>query len=236
MSVLHYSMDDEQTALEVPGLTARLHAWRPALSRCAALVLALAVLPVIVGSCTQPEPEETSPATDYSSPIADDHLPMPVSDYSSPAAVGAAPSLDSLALDAEPEPIRGPRTEVVPADRVEKIRTISHGEAIVPGNYLVAGSTTIFDFHSDYSPPCLRIAPHLERLMAARGDLYLVIVDINRPAVSATKSVDWNSPVAMQYSIRSLPFFVIHDQDGDIALQGRPASQQLYDWINALED
>lgn len=161
---------------------------------------------------------------------------MPISDYSSPAAVGAAPSLEPLALDAEPEPVRGPRTEVVPADQVEKIRTISHGEAIVPGNYVVAGSTTIFAFHSDYSRRCLRIASHLKRLMAARGDLYLVIVDVNRPSVSEDKVIDWNSPVAMQYSIRSLPFFVIYNEDGDVALQGRPAAQQLYDWINALAD
>jgi len=160
---------------------------------------------------------------------------MPVSDYSSPAAVGAAPSLDALALDAEPEPVRGPRTEVLPADQVEKIRTISHGEAIVPGNYLVAGATTILQLHSDYSAPCVRIAPHLKRLMTARDDLYLVIVDINRPSVSERKEVDWNSPVGMQYEVRGLPYFLIYNAEGDITLQGRPAAQQLYDWINALE-
>ncbi len=226
--MLHYSMDDRETAPEVLVVTA--------LPRRAALIIVLAILPVIIGSCRQPEPEQTLPGSDYSSPIAGDHTPMPTSDYSSPAAVGGAPVVRPLALDAEPEPIRGPRTEVVPADEVEKIRTISHGEAIVPGNYLVAGSTTILQLHSDYSAPCVRIAPHLKRLMAARGDLYLVIVDINRPSVSEQKEVDWNSPVGMQYAVRGLPHFLIYNGEGDIVLQGRPAAQQLYDWINLLEE
>ncbi len=228
MSVLDYSADGRQTAPEVLVVTA--------LPRRAALIVVLAILPVIIGSCRQPEPEQTLPGSDYSSPVAADHVPMPTSDYSSPAAVGGMPVVPSLALDAEPEPIRGPRTETVPADQAERIRTVSHGEAIMPGNYLVAGSTTILKLHSDYSAPCVRIAPHLKRLMAARDDLYLVIVDINRPSVSAQKEVDWNSPVGMQYDVRGLPYFLIYNGEGDITLQGRPAAQQLYDWINALED
>ena len=227
--VSNYRIEESDTAREVPGLTAPF-----SLPRRIALMLIVIVLPVLVGSCSRSKPEETTVATDYSSPIASDHLPMPISDYSSPAAVGATPSLDLHNATPEPEPIRGPHTEPVPADQVEKIRTISHGEAIVPGNYLVAGSTTVFEFSSESSPPCQRITPALKRLFTARGDLYLAIVDINRSSV--TGMIDWNSPVGMQYSLHSLPFFIIYDGEGDLMLQGRPAAQQLYDWINALAD
>ena len=39
---------------------------------------------------------------------------------------------------------------------------ISQGKEVTLADYLVPGKTTIFDFYSEYCPPCRAIAPRLE--------------------------------------------------------------------------
>ena len=86
----------------------------------------------------------------------------------------------------------------------EKPARIAHGQEVNIADFAVPGKTTIFDFTSDFCPPCRRIAPLLDALHASRDDIVVVKVDINRPDV---KKIDWSSPVAKQYSIRSVPHF-----------------------------
>src|SRR5476649_268796 len=83
---------------------------------------------------------------------------------------------------------------------------IAMGEEVQLSDYLVPGKITIFDFTSQYCPPCRAIAPHVEKLHLTRDDIAVVSVDIDRPDVNV---IDWNSPVARQYDMHSIPHFKV---------------------------
>lgn len=108
---------------------------------------------------------------------------------------------------------------------------ISHGSEINLKDQLVAGKTTIFDFYSDYCPPCRELAPQLEKLHRARADLAVVKVDINRPG---TKGIDWRSPVARQYDLNSIPHLVIFGPDGRKLAEGDEAWAMVDRWLGQL--
>ena len=105
---------------------------------------------------------------------------------------------------------------------------ISKGQTINLADYLVPGKTTVFDFYSEYCPPCRRIAPELVRLHQTRDDIAVVKVDINRPAV---KGIDWQSPVARQFRLESIPHFKIFGPDGKLKAQGDPAYEMVLGWL-----
>ena len=112
-----------------------------------------------------------------------------------------------------------------PAPEPASAAPITHGEAVDIERHLVKGKTVIFDFYSDYCPPCRNVAPRLEKLDASRDDLVVIRVDINRPGV---QGIDWNSPVARQYGLRSIPHFVIYSPAGTQVAEGQEASAQVY--------
>jgi len=105
---------------------------------------------------------------------------------------------------------------------------VSHGQTITLADYLVPGKITVFDFYSEYCPPCMRIAPELEKLHARRADLVVVKVDINRPD---HKGIDWQSPVARQYDLHSIPHFKIFGPDGKLQVEGDDAYEKVLGWI-----
>jgi thiol-disulfide isomerase/thioredoxin len=102
---------------------------------------------------------------------------------------------------------------------------ISHGEPVDIERHLVKGKTVVFDFYSDYCGPCRQVGPRLEKLDARRDDLVVIRVDINRPGV---QGIDWNSTVARQYGLRSIPHFVVYSPDGKKVAEGQEASAQVY--------
>jgi len=92
----------------------------------------------------------------------------------------------------------------------------------------VRGKTTIFDFYSEFCPPCRKISPLLEELDKKRDDIVVVKIDINRPNV---RGIDWQSPVARQYGLQSIPHFVIFDPEGGKKAEGQDAYRQVMIWI-----
>lgn len=110
----------------------------------------------------------------------------------------------------------------------EDVRVVSHGQEIELTDYLVPGQTVIFDFFSEYCPPCMQIAPYMERLAEQRDDIVLVKVDINRPGV---QGIDWSSPVARQYNLRSIPHFKIFGPDGEMQAEGDQARMMIMQWL-----
>ena len=92
------------------------------------------------------------------------------------------------------------------------------------------GRTNIVDFFSKYCPPCMRISPLLEDLGKKRSDLQIVKVDINRPGVTG---IDWQSPLAKQFGLQSIPHFKIYDGSGKLVKEGDPAFQQIMVWLKA---
>jgi thiol-disulfide isomerase/thioredoxin len=105
---------------------------------------------------------------------------------------------------------------------------ISQGQTVNLADYLVPGKTMIFDFYSEYCPPCRAIAPELEKLHANRSDIAVVKVDINRPGV---KGIDWNSPVAKQYDLHSIPHFKVFGPDGQLKAEGDEAYEMVTGWF-----
>jgi len=106
---------------------------------------------------------------------------------------------------------------------------IAMGAEVAIADYMVAGKTMVFDFTSDYCPPCRVIAPKLDKLHAARADVAVVKVDINRPGV---KGIDWKSPVAVQYGMRSIPHFKVYGPDGKLVAEGKAAWPLVQKMLN----
>lgn len=109
---------------------------------------------------------------------------------------------------------------------------VSHGERVDLAALVVPGKTTVIDFTSQYCPPCRAYAEPLHKLHARRDDIAVVKVDINRPEA---KHIDWKSPVAAQYDLRSIPHFKVFGPDGKLIAEGNEARNLVNRWIAALK-
>ena len=109
------------------------------------------------------------------------------------------------------------------AVEAEKPIRIAQGQPVDLAEWAVEGKITVFDFMSDYCPPCVQIAPWLDRLHAEREDVVVVKIDVNRPDV---RGIDWQSPVLRQYGINSIPHFKIYGADG--------ARAKVIEWLQQL--
>jgi len=101
------------------------------------------------------------------------------------------------------------------------------GETLDLQSLRVKGKTTIIEFYSPFCPPCLRLAPLLAGLAEKRRDVVVKKMNINRPAV---QGIDWRSPLAQQYKIRTVPYFVIFSPRGK-GTEGPAASRQVENWL-----
>ena len=127
----------------------------------------------------------------------------------------------------------GSDTAATPASAdVDPIQVIGQGQEVDVTEHLVEGKTTVVDFYSDYCPPCKRIAPYLEKLHAKGGDVAVLKVDINRPG---QRGIDWGSPVARQYGLRSIPHFRIYDARGELLAEGQAAYQKLIGFLEEAQ-
>jgi len=87
-------------------------------------------------------------------------------------------------------------------------------------NRIVKGRTNIIDFYSEYSPLCKRIAPFLKKLDARREDIAVIRIDINRTGVGG---IDWDSPLAKQFRLKSIPYFIVISPWGKFICEGKEA-------------
>jgi thiol-disulfide isomerase/thioredoxin len=102
------------------------------------------------------------------------------------------------------------------------------GESLDINSLATKGKTTLIDVYSPFCPPCVRLAPLLEQLAAKRPDLAIKKVSINRPGV---QGIDWASPLAKQYQIRSVPHFMVFNPKGKLVAQGRDGFEQVKRWL-----
>jgi thiol-disulfide isomerase/thioredoxin len=118
------------------------------------------------------------------------------------------------------------------AEKPEKPLHVSKGTPVKLTDYLIPGKTIVFDFYSEYCGPCVQVAPALEKLHRTRDDIVVVKVDINRPGI---KGIDWRSPVAQQYGLRSIPHFKVYGPNGKLLAEDGPtaarARQMVMGWI-----
>ncbi len=102
------------------------------------------------------------------------------------------------------------------------------GEVLDLKPLLTVGKTNLIDFYSPFCPPCLQLAPIMEKLAERRPDLAIHKVNINRAEVTG---IDWRSPLAQQYKIRQVPYFMIFSPEGKLVAQGRAAVEQVGIWL-----
>jgi thiol-disulfide isomerase/thioredoxin len=107
-------------------------------------------------------------------------------------------------------------------------KQISFGEEVDLKKYLTKGKITIFDFYSDYCPPCRALRPYLETLHERRDDIAVVVVNIDRPGV---RQIDWSSPVAREFQLQSIPHLMIYNKDGELDSQGEEARSKVIAWL-----
>jgi thiol-disulfide isomerase/thioredoxin len=93
---------------------------------------------------------------------------------------------------------------------------------------IVMGETNIVDVYSDYCPPCVQMAPYLKKLDEMREDISVVKIDINRSGITG---IDWQSPVARQFKLRSIPHFIVVSPSGKIKFQGKKAYKFVLDQL-----
>lgn len=108
---------------------------------------------------------------------------------------------------------------------------VSYGAEISLTDYAIDGQIVVFDFMSDYCPPCQRIAPWMDRLHKERDDITVVKVDINRDGV---RGIDWGSPVVRQYRIQSVPHFKVMNAEGKVLAEGESAQVMIMEWLQEL--
>jgi thiol-disulfide isomerase/thioredoxin len=114
------------------------------------------------------------------------------------------------------------------AGTVADINPNNPGETLDIKSLLVKGKTTVIDFTSPFCPPCVRLAPLMAKLAKKRPDLAIKKVDINRKGVNG---IDWRSPLAQQYQIRQVPYFMIFNPQGQPVAQGRGATETVAGWL-----
>ena len=111
------------------------------------------------------------------------------------------------------------------------VQTIAHGQQVSLIDYLSPGRTTVFDFSSEFCPPCRALAPQLDKLHRAVKDIVVVKVNINRPGA---RGIDWKSPVAQQYDLHSIPHLKVFGADGKLKAEGKEAQTMVSQWIRQL--
>ena len=115
------------------------------------------------------------------------------------------------------------------AGAVQEANAGKGGQPIELNKLPVRGKITVVDFFSQYCPPCMRLAPLLEQLAQKRSDLAIKKVNIQRPEVSG--KIDWQSPLAQQLGLQSIPHFMIFNAKGRLEAQGQDAMKQVLSWL-----
>jgi len=95
---------------------------------------------------------------------------------------------------------------------------ISQGAEVNLTDYLVPGKTVVFDFTSKFCGPCQAYNQPLHDLHVKSEHLVIVKVDINRPDV---RGIDWESPVAQQYDLHSIPHFKVYNPAGKLIAEDK---------------
>lgn len=106
------------------------------------------------------------------------------------------------------------------------------GERIEVDVCLASGKETLVEFYSDRCPPCREMERVLSDLASRRPDLAIRRLNIDR---LGSAGIDFDSPLAEQYSIDAVPAFRIYDQTGKLKLEGKPAKDQVRSWYSSSQ-
>ena len=80
----------------------------------------------------------------------------------------------------------------------------------------------------DEPPAYTTVMTLMKQLAEKRPDLVIKKANINQPGVNG---IDWRSPLAQQYQIRQVPYFMIFNPQGQLVVQGREAFETVGRWL-----
>jgi thiol-disulfide isomerase/thioredoxin len=103
------------------------------------------------------------------------------------------------------------------------VQTITGGGEINIKSHLVKGRLTIFDFYADWCGPCRQLSPKLEALVHGKP---------SRFALKKVDIINWSSPVAEQFGIRSIPHLVVVNDQGETVQSG--SGFQVYQVLQGM--
>ena len=92
---------------------------------------------------------------------------------------------------------------VVPG-RGQQVEVISRGAQVDISKHLAIGNVTVVDFYADWCGPCKQLSPSLEQMARTDPEIALRKIDI----------VNWDTAVAKQHNIRSIPQVNVYNRGG----------------------
>ena len=107
---------------------------------------------------------------------------------------------------------------------LSQANTANPGQALAIDTVLVKGKTTVCEFYSDNCGPCREMAPIVEQIARAHPDVAFRKLNIDRPGMG---EIDFESPLATQQNIHSVPYFRIYDGEGKVSAEGPDAKEQM---------
>ncbi len=106
------------------------------------------------------------------------------------------------------------------------------GEELDLSQARVKGKTTLFEFYSVSCPACVQMEPIMDYLSRGKENLAIRKVNIDRPGADG---IDFDSPLAEQWQVESVPSFRIVDGDGRLLAQGKEAKDQVREWYSQAQ-
>ncbi len=100
----------------------------------------------------------------------------------------------------------------------KNIMEISTGNEINIDDYIVPGKYTAFMFHADWCGVCRKVRPLVQTQAKKIDSLLLREINIT----------NWGTPVAKQYNVISVPYFMIYDPNGNLIDTGSRISNSIY--------
>jgi thiol-disulfide isomerase/thioredoxin len=88
----------------------------------------------------------------------------------------------------------------------QQVEVISHGGQVDITKHLALGNVTVVDFYADWCGPCKQLSPSLEQMAQTDPQIALRKIDI----------VNWNTAVAKQYNIHSIPQVNVYNRGGQL--------------------
>lgn len=98
------------------------------------------------------------------------------------------------------------------------------GQVFAITEFLTRGKVNLVVFVSPACPYSQALDPRLSALASRRPDLAIGRVVIDRPG---SNGIDWQSPLARQYEVRSVPLFKIYDASGKLQAEGETARKMV---------
>jgi thioredoxin 1 len=95
------------------------------------------------------------------------------------------------------------------------VQTITHGREVDFEDHLVPGKYVLFDFYADWCGPCYALEPRLLDLAGRHSD---------RLALRKIDIINWDSAVARQYGLSSIPYLALYGPDGQRIAAGDAGS------------